>query len=182
MLPYYRLDPASFSLTMLDGAPAVSFALPGAGDGDAGHLLALAPIPIGEPDWWSGAVTSLPVASAGGTRDVWRHADYEVVVRYDSLDGTGRLALRDSTSREWALGRVPAPASRILWLDHPSVDSASRRALDRAYQESSLYDDAVRTASLRAAPSPRRLATRRVLAGARSARRHGRSTVRARHA
>jgi hypothetical protein len=182
MLPYYRLDPASFSLTMLDGAPAVSFALPGAGDGDAGHLLALAPIPIGEPDWWTDAVTSLPVASAGGRRDVWRHADYEVVVRYDSLDGTGRLALRDSTSREWALGRVPAPASRILWLDYPPVDSASRRALDRAFQESSLYDDAVRTASLRGAPSPRRAASRHVLASGRGARRHGRSPVRARHA
>jgi hypothetical protein len=182
MLPYYRLDPASFSLTMVNGAPAVSFALPGAGDGDAGHLLALAPIPIGEPAWWTDAASSLPIASASGTRDVWRHADYEVVVRYDSLDGTGRLALRDSTSREWSLGRVPSPATRILWLDHPPIDSASRRALDRAFQESSMYDDAVRTASLRTSPSSRRATSRRALVRQRVPHRPARSPARPRPA
>ncbi|HEY2027308.1 MAG TPA: hypothetical protein VGG78_09880 [Gemmatimonadaceae bacterium] len=147
MLPYYRLDPASFSITTVDGVPAVAYALPGSGDGDAGHLLALAPIPIGEPVWWPDAAAGLPVSSVDGGRDVWRHGSYEVVVRYDSLSGAGQLSLRDSTSREWLLGRVPSPASRILWLDRPPLDSASRRALDRAFRESSLYDDAVRTVS-----------------------------------
>jgi hypothetical protein len=148
MLSYYRLDPASFSVTTVDGAPAVAYAIPGAGGGDAGHLLSLAPIPIGEPAWWSEAASTLPVSSADGRRDVWRHGGYEVVVRYDSLDGSGQLALRDSTSREWALGRVPTPASRILWLDHPPLDSLWRRALNRAFEESSLYDETVRTAAL----------------------------------
>ena len=155
MLSHYRLDPASFSVTTLDGAPAVAYAVPGAGWGDAGHLLALAPILIGEPAWWTDAASTLPVASADGRRDLWRHGSYEVVVRYDSLSGAGHLALRDSTSREWSLGRVPAPARRILWLDRPPLDSVQRRALDRAFQESSLYDETVRTASLRAAPSRR---------------------------
>lgn len=167
MLPYYRLDPASFSLTTVDGAPAVAYAVPGAGGGDAGHLLALAPIPIGEPSWWSEASSTLPVSSSDGGRDVWRHGSYEVVVRYDSSSGAGRLALRDSTSREWTLGRVPAPARRILWLDRPPLDSASRRALSRAFEESSLYDDAVREASYRVRP-PRR-APRHLLAGRRQA-------------
>jgi hypothetical protein len=152
MLPYYRLDPASFSITTIDGAPAVAYALPGAGDGDAGHLLALAPIPIGEPVWWPDAASGLPVSSADGARGVWRHARYEVVVRYDPLSGAGQLSLRDSTSREWLLGRVPSPASRILWLDLPPLDSASRRALERAFRESSLYDDAARTVSYFRAP------------------------------
>jgi hypothetical protein len=147
MLSYYRLDPASFAVTTVDGAPAVAYALPGAGGGDAGHLLALAPILIGEPAWWSEAAATLPVSSADGGRDVWRHGAYEVVVRYDSLNGAGELSIRDSTSREWSLGRVPAPATRILWLDRPALDSASRRALDRAFDESSLYDETVRTAS-----------------------------------
>jgi hypothetical protein len=147
MLSHYRLDPASFSVTTVDGAPAVAYAVPGAGGGDAGHLLTLAPIPIGEPAWWSAAASTLPVSSADGGREVWRHGPYEVVVRYDSLDGAGRLAIRDSTSREWSLGRVPAPARRILWLDRPPLDSAVRRALDRAFQESSLYDETVRTAA-----------------------------------
>jgi hypothetical protein len=156
MLSYYRLDPASFAVTTVDGAPAVAYALPGAGGGDAGHLLALAPIPIGEPAWWSEAAATLPVSSADGGRDVWRHGTYEVVVRYGSLDGAGELSIRDSTSREWSLGRVPAPATRILWLDRPPLDSASRRALDRAFDESSLYDETVRTAAFHAPAHPHR--------------------------
>jgi hypothetical protein len=108
------------------------------------------------------------VSSADGGRDVWRHGSYEVVVRYDSSSGAGRLALRDSTSREWALGRVPAPAARILWLDRPPLDSTWRRALARAFEESSLYDDAVRTAAFRG-HQPRRDARHR-LAGRRAPR------------
>jgi hypothetical protein len=156
VLSHYRLDPASFSLTMLDGAPAVSFALPGEGDGDAGHLLALAPIPIGEPDWWSAAASTLPITSADGLRDVWQHGRYEVVVHYDPLGGGARLTLRDSTSREFTLGRVPAPAMRIIWLDHPPIDARARRALDRAFDESILYDDAARAVVWHPSVRPRR--------------------------
>jgi hypothetical protein len=147
-LPHYQLDPASFSLTTVDGAPAVAYALPGAGDGDAGHLIPLPPIRIGDPAWWPAVAATLPIASSDGRRDIWRHGAYGVVVHYDAL-GAGRLALRDSTSREWTIGRVPAPAVRIFWLDTPAIDSTSRVALARAFDESSLYDDAVRTASLR---------------------------------
>jgi hypothetical protein len=149
LLPFYRLDPASFSLTTVDGAPAVAYAIPGAGGGDAGHLLALEPIPIGEPAWWAEAAVTLPMTYADGAREVWRQGSYEVVVRYDSMNGTGQLALRDSTSREWVLGRVPAPARRILWLDRPPLDSVWRRALDRAFDESTLYDETIRTAVFR---------------------------------
>jgi len=159
VLSHYRLDPASFSLTTLNGAPAVSFALPGEGDGDAGHLLALAPIPIGEPAWWSAAAPTLPVTSADGLRDVWRHGRYEVVVHYDPVGGGARLALRDSTSREFTLGRVPAPATRIIWLDHPPIDGAARRALARAFDESILYDDAARAVAWHPSARPRRGAT-----------------------
>lgn len=156
VLSHYRLDPASFFLTVLDGAPAISYALAGEGDGDAGHLLALAPIPIGEPAWWPEAAASLPISSTDGSHDVWRHGKYEVVIRYDSLSGAATLLLRDSTSREFSLGRVPVPATRIIWLDHPPIEALSQRALDRAFDESSLYDDAVRTAAWRAPASGHR--------------------------
>jgi hypothetical protein len=158
VLPHYRLDPASFSITTLDGAPAVSFALPGEGDGDAGHLLALAPIRIGEPAWWSAAASSLPVTSVDGLRDVWRHGRYEVVVHYDPDRGDARLVLRDSTSREFTVGRVPAPATRIIWLDRPPIDASTRRALTRAFDEAVLYDDAVRAVAWRQSAQPRRRA------------------------
>lgn len=156
VLSHYRLDPASFSLTTLHGAPAVSFALPGEGDGDSGHLLALAPIPIGEPAWWSSAAPTLPVTSADGLRDVWRHGRYEVVVHYDPDRGDARLALRDSTSREFTVGRVPAPATRIIWLDRPPIDAPSRRALTRAFDEAVLYDAAVRAAAWHPSVRPQR--------------------------
>ncbi len=149
VLSHYRLDPASFFLTTLDGAPAVSFALPGEGDGDAGHLLALAPIPIGEPAWWTAVASTLPITSTDGLRDVWRHDRYDVVVHYDPLGGGARLVLRDSTSREFTVGRVPAPATRIMWLDRPPIDASARHALDRAFNESILYDDAVRAVAWR---------------------------------
>jgi hypothetical protein len=156
-LPNYRLDPGSFSITTVDGAPAVAYALPGAGDGDAGHLLPLPPIRIGEPSWWAEVAATLPVGSANGARDVWRHAGYEVVVHYDSAVGAARLSLRDSTSREWTIARVPGPATRIFWLDTPAIDSTSRRGLERAFEESTLYDEAVRTAAARPAPGRSRL-------------------------
>jgi hypothetical protein len=149
MLPFYQLDPSSFALTTVDGAPAVAYALPGAGDGDAGHLLPLPPIRIGDPAWWPAVAATLPIGSSDGRRDVWRHGAYGVVVHYDTLGGGGWLSLRDNTSREWTIGRVPAPAARIFWLDAPAIDSTSRVALARAFDESSLYDDAVRTASFR---------------------------------
>jgi hypothetical protein len=72
---------------------------------------------------------------------------------------------------------VPVPASRIYWLDRPPVDTIARRALARAFDESALYDDAVRSASHPRAGmrSAARLARhRRSVDGARlPSRRHG---------
>ncbi|HEX7979744.1 MAG TPA: hypothetical protein VF461_14150, partial [Gemmatimonadaceae bacterium] len=153
LLGSYRLDPDGFALTLVDGEPAVSYALAGTGSGEAGHLLELPPIRIGEPAWWTEVAPTLPVGSASGNRDVWRHGRYEVVVRYDSSADFARLFLRDSTSREWPVGHVPAPALRIFWLDHPPADSTARRALARAFDESALYDETVRTASHHGRPA-----------------------------
>ena len=97
-----------------------------------------------------------------GARDVWRHRNYEVVVHYDSSGSGARLALRDSTSREWTIARVPPPAMRIFWLDAPALDSASRRGLARAFDESTLYDESVRTASARSRRADGRPRTARV--------------------
>ena len=130
----------------------------------------LPPIPIGEPAWWTEALSSLPVTSADGARQVWRHGRYDVVARHDSSARVARLLLRDSTSREWPVGTVPVPASRVYWLDRPAVDSAARRALARAFDESALYDDAVRAASqLRSASGPLVRLARHRRTGARTA-------------
>jgi hypothetical protein len=152
LLRAYYLDPSGFTLTVVDGGPAVAYALSGRGAGDEGHLLELPPISLGEPAWWREAVPALPVPSADGSRQVWRHGRYEVVTRADSSASVARVLLRDSTSREWPVGSVPVPALRIYWLDQPPIDSIARRALSRAFDESALYDESVRSASLRRHP------------------------------
>ncbi|MEP6732250.1 MAG: hypothetical protein ABJE10_16510 [bacterium] len=146
-LSHYRLDARSFAITTVDGSPAIAYALPGSGHGDAGHLLPLAPIRIGEPIWWRDVATSLPTTFGEGTREVWRHAGYAVVVRYDST-GDASLSLRDSTSREWKVGHVSSPATRIYWLDRPALDGATRHALSRAFSEAAGYGAEHRVAML----------------------------------
>jgi hypothetical protein len=155
LLRAYHLDAGSFELTVVDGQPAIAYALSGSGEGDEGHLLELPPIEIGEPAWWIAAAPSLPIASVDGTRQIWPHGRYEVVTRRDSSASAARLLLRDSTSREWPVGTVPVPSTRIYWLDRPAVDSVTRRALGRAFDESALYDDDVRAASFSRADRPR---------------------------
>ena len=146
MLSHYRLDPRSFAITTVDGAPAVAYALPGSGEGDAGHLLPLAPVRIAEPAWWPDVAASLPTSSADGGREVWRHGAYAVVVRYDSL-GEASLSLRDTTSREWKVGHGSSPATRIYWLDRPALDGETRHALARAFDEAAAYGAERRVAS-----------------------------------
>lgn len=145
-LAHYRLDASSFEITTVEGRPAIAYAIPGAGTGDAGHMLPLEPIRFAEPAWWHEIVASLPTASADGSRDVWRHGAYDVVVRYDS-SGAARLAVRDSTSREWPVGPIASPASRIYWLDRPALDSLTRHALTKAFQDAAMYGEETRVAS-----------------------------------
>ena len=164
LLHSFRLDPRSFVLTTVDGQPAVAYALTGQGAGEAGHLLALPPIPLGAPAWWRDVASTFPISSSDGLRDVWRNARYDVVVRYDSTGEAARLVIRDTTSREWVVGRVPSPAQRVFWLDQPPIDTIARRALGRAFDESALYDESVRSAALRVRPSrgaPRLVRARR---------------------
>ena len=141
----YHVDPGSFAITTVGGSPAIAYALLGSGDRGAGHLYDLAPIQFPEPVWWRDAAPGLPIASADGNRDVWRHGSYMVVVRYDS-SGAAKLALRDSTSREWAVGEVSSPARRIYWLDRPRMDGPARHALTRAFDEAATYGSDTRVA------------------------------------
>ena len=154
-----RLSPRSGELLRhhVDGAPAVAYAVPGAGERRRRPPLPLAPIPIGEPAWWAEAAATLPVALGWtGRATCGVTARYEVVVRYDSLNGAGQLALRDSTSREWSLGRVPSPATRVLWLDRARARLRVGGALSTARSTNpSLYDETVRTAAFHPRP-PRR--------------------------
>ena len=141
-----RLDPGSFSIATSAGGPAITYVLPGAGEGDAGQVLALDPIGFAQPAWWHDVASSLPMTSSSGSRDVWTHGAYSVVVRYD-MTGSAQLTIRDSTSREWPVGPVSAPATHIFWLDAPHVDGRTRNALSRAFDEAAGYGSDTKVAS-----------------------------------
>ena len=143
---HYRLDPGSFSLATFGGGPAIAYALPGTGTDEAMHVFSLDPIGFARPAWWNEVAASLPMASADGSRQVWRHGAFSVVVRYDDA-GEARLSLRDSTSREWPVGLVSSPATHIFWLDGPPFDSRTRRALTRAFDEAAAYGADTKVAS-----------------------------------
>ena len=143
---HYHMDPGSFSLATFGGGPAIAYALPGTGTDDAMHVLSLDPIGFARPAWWGEVASSLPMLSADGSREVWRHASYSVVVRYDGA-GDARMSLRDSTSREWPVGPVSSPATHIFWLDAPRFDPRTRRALTRAFDEASAYGADTKVAS-----------------------------------
>lgn len=150
-LSHYHLDPTSFAITTAAGGPAVSFALPGAGEGDAGHVLSLAPIGFARPAWWRDVEASLPTRSSDESRAVWRHGAYSVVVRYDAV-GSASLSIRDSTSREWPIAPISGRAARIYWLDAPTLDGDTRHALTRAFNEAASYGMDTKVAVSRRAP------------------------------
>ena len=150
-LQHYHVDPTSFSITTAAGGPAIVFALSGAGEGDAGHVLSLEPIGFPQPAWWIDVAGSLPMRSADESRAVWRHASYSVVARYDSAGGS-RLFIRDSTSREWAIAPISGDVARIYWLDEPALDGATRHALTRAFDEAASYGVDTKVAALPGTP------------------------------
>lgn len=146
-LGHYRLDAYSFSITTAAGGPAISFALPGAGEGDAGNVLALDPIGFSQPAWWRDVAASLPMRSSDDSRAVWRHGAYSVVARTNAAGGS-LLSIRDSTSREWPLTPIAGVASRIYWLDAPALDGDTRHALIRAFDEAASYGLDTKVAAL----------------------------------
>ncbi|HEY7861989.1 MAG TPA: hypothetical protein VIB98_11110, partial [Gemmatimonadaceae bacterium] len=148
----FRFDDASFNIAEVDGEPAVKFYAPGHGTRAGGYTLPLPPIPVSAPGWWRDARDGLPMAREGSVVR-WSHANYRVVAR-PTRDDSATLSLVDSTGHEWKISELPALPRRIFWVDSASADSATRRALARAFDEAALYSDDVRAASAHTA-SPR---------------------------
>lgn len=138
-------DPRSFSLGESDGAPSVTFVVPGTGEHSEGSALPLAPITVAPPRWWSSVLATLP-SSRDSVEDRWAGSGYTVRARYDSTGETAALSLTDTSGNEWGLGRLPLPVRRVVWLDVPAIDSVHREALARAFDDAVLYDDDARLA------------------------------------
>ncbi len=152
MLADLEFDPLSFTLVALLREPAVEFAAIGSGPVAGGIILPIEPIGAPARQWWDAVREALPVVSADLSTDRWMRGTIAVEARYDSTrHRAGLFVARASAGRFWRLASIPAPASRLLWLDS-AADSSSRRALARAFDEAALYSDDARTAIRPALP------------------------------
>ena len=141
-----HFDERSFSITSVDGRPAVAFDAAGAGDDGEEIVLPLAPVvaPVAPP-WWPAAAAAAAARAPDDSTDVWPGRRYGVRVRY-SGDSVAALAIVDGR-RAWLVGRVQPSVARVVRLDDPPVDAGTRRALQRAFDESALYDEGARLAA-----------------------------------
>ena len=142
----FRFDSTSFQLVMADGGPAIRFIAPGAGLRAQGLTLPLSPIPVAAPAWWSASLAGTADPDSDLAHDHWKHGRYSVWVDYAGDSAPARAFLADSAGRRFPIGAVPAPARRIYWLDGTDVDSATRAALSKAFDEAALYSEDTRTA------------------------------------
>ena len=147
MINAFRFDPSNFAIDDIDGAPMVAFFVPGAGPAGGGLSLPLPHVRAPTPSWWRDIEPTIPRLSPDSTSEVWGGNHYDVVARYDSTGEFATIVVRDSAKNEWTAGRLPTPARRVYRLDGSPVDSSARRALARAFDESTLYSASARTVS-----------------------------------
>jgi hypothetical protein len=158
----FRFDSTSFALIDIDGRPTVGFYVPGEGSSGEGLALPLPHVRAPEPAWWSEVAATVPKLGTDSSSEVWSSPQYDVIARYDTSGEFATLIVRDSARHEWNAGRLPTPTRRVYRLDVPEVDTAARRGLARAFDESTLYSGSARTVI-----GPRRDPTRLVLTGRR---------------
>ena len=141
----FHFDSTSFGIIDIDGDPMVGFYVPGEGTSGEGLSLPLPHVRAPKPSWWSEIAGSVPSLGADSASEVWHGRRYDVITRYDTSGDYATLVIRDSTTHEWSAGRLPTPARRVYRLDAPEVDTAARRGLARAFDESALYSGVART-------------------------------------
>ena len=140
-----RFDERSFVLTVPDSQVAVEFDVPQRGANAPDETVPLDALRPPRPNWWPNI--SQNFADVGDNLDRWQRfgdTGYDVLARYDSSAETARISLTDHKS-EWPVRAVAAPVLHVFWLDRPPLDSATRRALSRAFDEAAQYDEATRT-------------------------------------
>jgi hypothetical protein len=147
-----HFDDRSFSLTTVGGSPAVSFGVPGQGTGAAGSIVELDPLKVDSVSWWTPASNGMAQTDAAGN-DSWTGNGYRLLARYDTSGDVAQVSIADSARREWPIGTISAPIRRVDWLDHPAVTVAERRALLRAFDQASAYDENARVALNRPSPN-----------------------------
>ena len=191
-LASFSFDSMSFGLTEVSRIPAIAFLVPGMGEQGEALSLFLPPQTAAVPAWWRTVAQTLAQWNSDSTELSWARAQYRVVAR-PSDDGDA-LAIelvdmpRRGAPRHWPIATVPAPAYQLISLDETPLDSLTRNALARAFDQSTVVNGATQTASVPVRSSMHsslRVVNRRVPFGAenvgtaccRSARRFCRATA-----
>ena len=141
----FEFDPSSWALYDDAGSPAVVFLVPGQGDRADGLALPLAPVRAPTPEWWRETVAVMLPTERSDSADIWTRDGYAVIASYATGSDVARLTVRDSAGRVWPASDLPLPVHRIHWLDAPPIDSITRYALARAFDESVFYSDDARS-------------------------------------
>ncbi len=157
VLSQVSFDEQSFELTHVRNRPAVAFAGRISGRRDGQGALPLPPIPLDSQAWWGEIRPTLP-ADGGGAEVRWTGPGYAVVARADTADSVADVSIVDAARHVWSVAQVHTPLRRVYWLDRPRIDSTTRRALDRAFNDATLYDENARVASTAPRPAGRAVA------------------------
>jgi len=147
----FAFDSGSYNLIQRGGRPAVQFVSPGRGTRGGGRTLKLPPIPAGAPSWWNLREAGLADSSDSATQ-LWRSGGLQVITRSVAGGDSARIELVDSARHVWSVGEVQGPVQRLYWLNKSSTDTATLRALARAFDEAALYSDEARTAMTNVPP------------------------------
>lgn len=151
----FAFDEESFALTALGREPGIAFLVPGRGAEAGGLAVPLPPLAAPVRSGWRAAREQLPEPVAGSRMvERWTRDGLEVLARYDAAETQVELVLRHAGG-DVRVGRLPAPASRLFWLDHPPLDDRTREALLRAFADADIYGEELRDVSAPAVPRAR---------------------------
>ena len=134
----FAFDPGSFTIESRDGTPRVRFAVPGEVSRGSLNALELESREVPAMPWWSGLRDELPTGP--DSLFDWEHGGLELQASLSNDGDIARLTLRDSSRTDWRVAAVTAPVWRVIWLD-ASVKADERKALNRAFNDASMYSD-----------------------------------------
>lgn len=174
-LTSFVFDSMSFGITEVARAPAVAYLVPGTGEQGEALSLFLPPQVARPPEWWQSVASTLPLWNADSTELSWMRTAYQVLARPATNGEVIAIELVDKPNkgapRHWPIATVPAPAYQLIALDATPLDSSTRRALARAFDQSTVLNGAVQQASVQLR-SPQqfslRAVSRRVSLGAKN--------------
>ncbi len=150
----FEFDATSFSITAREGRPRIVYAVPGVASRGSLSALELPPRDVPAATWWHALHDELPAGPDSLLS--WKHGAVELRAALNADGDAARLVLRDVNRRDWSVGTVGAPVWRVLWLD-AAVKPADRKALNKAFNDASMYSP---DAHIAMAPSARKGARR----------------------